>query len=159
LLEAVDAIQLELLAQLGAEIIHPVALRRARRGGLPLVVRAFDDGAPQTVVRPRSGRASRSGKGPRRTDDEGVVMLAVDRRERVARISLVGPAARMPERPALPADGNGSFTKGGMRIVWAAVAVAKAAPAARAVHATACGIRGPAGDGAPSWCERAAYFG
>jgi aspartate kinase len=159
LLEAVDAIHLELHAQLGAEIIHPVALRRARRGGLPLVVRAFDDGAPQTVVRPRFGRASRSGKGPRRTDDEGVV-IAGGRPQgaRVARISLVGPAARMPERLALPADGNGSFTKGGMRIVWAAVAVAKAAPAARAVHATACGIRGPAGDGAPSWCERAAYF-
>jgi aspartate kinase len=122
-LPAVDALQLELLAEQGAEIVHPVAVRRARRGRLHLVVRALDDAAPQTVVRPST------------TADEGVLMLAVDRKERVARISLVGPAARMPEVLPLPAHGEGAFDEGGMRVVWAEVPVAAAASAAQAVHA------------------------
>ena len=37
-LESVDAFQLELLAEAGAEVVHPVAVRRARRGKLRLVV-------------------------------------------------------------------------------------------------------------------------
>src|SRR5918999_4681397 len=51
-LPLVDAVQLELLAELGAEIVHPVAVRRARRGRLDLVIRALDDDAPRTLVRP-----------------------------------------------------------------------------------------------------------
>lgn len=123
-LETVDAIQLELLAELGAEIVHPVAVRRARRGRMPLVVRALDDDAPSTVVRPNAG-----------TDGSGVLMLAVDRKERVARISLVGPAALMPEILPLPAHGEGSFDAGPMRVVWAEVPLLSAAAAAQAVYA------------------------
>jgi aspartate kinase len=123
-LPAVDALQLELLAEMGAEIVHPVAVRRARRGRLTLVVRALDDEAPQTLVRPAS------------SEDDGVLMLAVDRKERVARISLVGPAALMPEVLPLPAHGEGAFDDGGMRVVWAEVPVASAASAAQAVHAS-----------------------
>ena len=123
-LPVVDALQLELLAELGAEVVHPVAVRRARRGRLNLVVRALDDGAPRTIVR----AASR--------DEDGVLMLAVDRKERVARISLVGPAGLTPEVLPLPAHGEGSFDEGGMRVVWAEVPLASAASAARAVHAT-----------------------
>ncbi len=122
-LETVDAIQLELLAELGAEIVHPVAVRRARRGRMHLVVRALDDDAPATVVRPASH------------DDDGVLMLAVDRKERVARISLVGPAPMLPEILPLPAHGEGSFDAGPMRVVWAEVPLASAAAAAQAVHA------------------------
>jgi aspartate kinase len=122
-LSAVDAIQLELLAELGAEVVHPVAVRRARRGRLQLVVRALDDGAPQTTVRPSGDDAA------------GVLMLAVDRKERMARISLVGPAARMPELLPLPAHGEGSFDEGGMRVVWAEVPLAQADQAAQAVYA------------------------
>lgn len=122
-LEVVDAIQLELLADLGAEIVHPVAVRRARRGRMQLVVRALDDDAPSTVVRPGGGVG------------DGVLMLAVDRKERVARISLVGPAALMPEILPLPAHGEGSFDEGPMRVVWAEVPLASAAQAAQAVHA------------------------
>lgn len=121
-LPEVDAIQLELLAEMGAEVVHPVAVRRARRGKLRLVVRALDDAAPQTVVRPTSR-------------DEGVLMLAVDRKERMARISLVGPARLMPEVLPLPAHGEGSFDEEGMRVVWAEVPLAAAASAAQAVHA------------------------
>ena len=123
-LEIVDAIQLELLAELGAEIVHPVAVRRARRGRMQLVVRALDDDAPATLVRPSAAGA-----------EDGVLMLAVDRKERVARISLVGPAALMPEILPLPAHGEGSFDAGPMRVVWAEVPLASAAQAARAVHA------------------------
>ncbi|HSI99853.1 MAG TPA: aspartate kinase [Patescibacteria group bacterium] len=123
-LPAVDALQLELLAEMGSEIVHPVAVRRARRGRLNLVVRALDDDAPQTVVR----AATR--------DDEGVLMLAVDRKERVARISLVGPASLTPEVLPLPAHGEGAFDEGGIRVVWAEVPVASAASAAQAVHAS-----------------------
>ena len=123
-LPAVDALQLELLAELGSEIVHPVAVRRARRGRLNLVVRALDDDAPQTVIRPAS------------RDEEGVLMLAVDRKERVARISLVGPASLTPEVLPLPAHGEGAFDEGGMRVVWAEVPVASAASAAQAVHAS-----------------------
>ena len=123
-LETVDAIQLELLAELGAEIVHPVAVRRARRGRMQLVVRALDDDAPATLVRPSAAGA-----------EDGVLMLAVDRKERVARISLVGPAALMPEILPLPAHGEGSFDAGPMRVVWAEVPLLSAAAAARAVHA------------------------
>ena len=123
-LPAVDALQLELLAEMGSEIVHPVAVRRARRGRLHLVVRALDDDAPQTVVRPSS------------RDEEGVLMLAVDRKDRVARVSLVGPASLTPEVLPLPAHGEGAFDAGGLRVVWAEVPVASAASAAQAVHAS-----------------------
>jgi aspartate kinase len=123
-LPSVAALQLELLAEMGSEIVHPVAVRRARRGRLELVVRALDDEAPQTVVHPSPD------------DGNGVLMLAVDRKERVARISLVGPAAMMPEVLPLPAHGEGSFDEGGIRVVWAEVPVASAAVAAQAVHAS-----------------------
>ena len=122
LLPTVDAIQLELMAELGSEVVHPVAVRRARRGRLELVVRALDDEAPRTLVRP----AAREGA--------GVLMLAVERKERIARISLVGPAALMPELLPIPAHGEGAFDEGGMRVVWAEVALAAADSAAQAVH-------------------------
>ena len=125
-LPVVDARQLELLAELGAEVVHPVAVRRARRGRLQLVVRALDDDAPQTMVRPVR-------------DGDGVLMLAVDRKDRVARISLVGPSALMPEVLPLPAHGEGAFDEGGMRVVWAEVPLASAASAAQAVHASYMG--------------------
>jgi hypothetical protein len=129
LLEVVDALQLELLADLGAEIVHPVAVRRARRGRLRLVVRALDATQPQTVVRPvrRSGSAAE--------EPLGVLMLAIDRKERIARISLVGPARMMPELLPVPAHGAGSFDEGGMRVVWAEVPVEHAAGAAQSIHA------------------------
>ena len=120
----VDALQLELLAELGAEVVHPVAVRRARRGRLQLVVRALDDAAPKTVVRPAG------------SDEGGVLMLAVDRKERIARISLVGPASRMPEILPLPAHNEGSFDEGGLRVVWAEVPLASADRAAQAIYAT-----------------------
>lgn len=126
-LPVVDALQLELLAEMGAEVVHPVAVRRARRGRLHLVVRALDDEAPQTVVRPTS------------REEDGVLMLAVDRKERMARISLVGPAALTPEVLPLPAHGEGSFDEGGLRVVWAEVPLASAASAAQAVHASFMG--------------------
>jgi aspartate kinase len=125
-LPAVDAVALELLAELGAEVVHPVAVRRARRGRLRLVVRSLDDSAPATEVRPRPDRG---------TTGTGAMLLAVDRKERIARISLVGPAERMPELLPLPAHGEGSFDEGGLRVVWAEVPVAFAAQAARSVHA------------------------
>ncbi len=55
-LAAVDARQLELLAELGSEVVHPVAVRRARRGRLRLIVRAVDAGQPMTEVRPGTRR-------------------------------------------------------------------------------------------------------
>ena len=55
-LPTVDALQLELLAELGAEVVHPVAVRRARRARLRLVVRALDAGQPMTDVLPRARR-------------------------------------------------------------------------------------------------------
>jgi hypothetical protein len=76
-------------------------------------------------------------------DDPGALILAVDRKERIARISLVGPAARMPELLPLPAHGEGSFDEGGLRVVWAEVPVGLAAQAAQAVHAGLM-ARGPA---------------
>ena len=88
-----------------------------------LVVRALEDDAPQTVVRPSS------------REDGGVLMLAVDHKERMARISLVGPASMTPEVLPLPAHGEGAFDEGGMRVVWAEVPVASAAIAAQRVHA------------------------
>ena len=125
-LPAVDALQLELLAELGSEVVHPVAVRRARRGKLRLVVRALDAAQLMTEVRPNLWRSGR---------DAGPMMLAVDRKERIARISLVGPAERMPEILPLPASGEGSFDEGGLRVVWAEVPVAQAARAAQGVHA------------------------
>jgi aspartate kinase len=122
-LATVDAFQLELLAEAGAEVVHPVAVRRARRGKLRLVVRAVGDG-PSTEV-----RSLRAGEG------EGPMLLAVDRKDRIARISLIGPAARMPELLPIPAHGAGSFDEGGMRVVWAEVPIEQVARAAQAVHA------------------------
>jgi aspartate kinase len=124
LVPEISAIQLELLGELGAEVVHPVAVRRARRGRLRLVVRSLDDAAPSTEVVPRPAR-----------DDPGALILAVDRKERIARISLVGPAARMPELLPLPAHGEGSFDEGGLRVVWAEVPVGLAVQAAQSVHA------------------------
>jgi aspartate kinase len=134
-LAVVDAVQLELLAELGAEIVHPVAVRRARRGRLPLLVRALDASQPQTVVRPRPSRRSRAAAEAVELTPEGVLMLAIDRRERIARVSLVGPADMMPELLPVPAHGAGSFDEGGMRVVWAEVPVEHAASVARSVHA------------------------
>jgi aspartate kinase len=125
LLAEVDALQLELLAELGAEVVHPVAVRRARRGRLWLLVRALDGSAPQTTVRPVRSRG----------EEAGVLMLAVDRKERIARVSLVGPAAMVPELLPIPAHGAGSFNEGEMRVVWAEVPIEQAARAAQAVHA------------------------
>jgi hypothetical protein len=71
----------------------------------------------------------------RGSTEAGVLMLAVDRKERMARISLVGPAELMPELLPLPAHGEGSFDEEGMRVVWAEVPVRRAAQAAQAVHA------------------------
>jgi aspartate kinase len=134
-LDVVDAVQLELLAELGAEIVHPVAIRRVRRGRLPLVVRALDALQPQTVVRPRPSRRSRGSVDPVEPAPEGVLMLAIDRRQRIARVSLVGPAGMMPELLPVPAHGAGSFDEGGMRVVWAEVPVEQAGSVARSVHA------------------------
>lgn len=122
-LASVDAFQLELLAEAGAEVVHPVAVRRARRGKLRLVVRSVGEG-PQTQVLAR-----------RTEDDEAPMLLAVDRKDRIARISLIGPAARMPELLPIPAHGAGSFDEGGMRVVWAEVPIEQVARAAQAVHA------------------------
>ncbi|HEX2142053.1 MAG TPA: hypothetical protein VHK28_07265, partial [Candidatus Limnocylindria bacterium] len=127
-LPAVDALQLELLAEMGAEVVHPVAVRRARRGRLHLLVRSTDGVQPQTEVRPGQPR-------PRVGALELPPMLAVARRERVARISLVGPARLLPDILPIPAHGAGSFDEGPMRVVWAEVPLEQAAPAAQAVHA------------------------
>lgn len=122
-LASVDAFQLELLAEAGAEVVHPVAVRRARRGKLRLVVRAVGEGPSTQVL-------------ARRTDDaEAPMLLAVDRKDRIARISLIGPAGRMPELLPIPAHGAGSFDEGGMRVVWAEVPIEQLARAAQAVHA------------------------
>jgi len=75
---------------------------------------------------------------PAAPESDGVLMLAVDRKERMARISLVGPAALTPEVLPIPAHGEGSFDEGGMRVVWAEVPLAAAASAAQAVHAAYC---------------------
>jgi aspartate kinase len=130
-LAEVDAVQLELLAELGAEVVHPVAVRRARRGRLNLVVRAIDPSQPSTVVRAVA----------RREAGGGVLMLAVDQREGTARISLVGPAGMTPDVLPVPAHGAGSFDEGGMRVVWAEVPLDQAPSAARAVHASVMGSR------------------
>ena len=61
-------------------------------------------------------------------------MLAVDRMERIARVSVVSPAAMCPELPVL-AHGAGSFDEGGMRVVWAEVPLEHAARAAQGIHA------------------------
>jgi aspartate kinase len=124
-LPVVDAVQLELLAELGAEVVHPVAVRRARRARLRLVVRALDEDQPMTEVQPRARRGA----------EPAGLMLAVDRRDRIARLSLVGPAASTPELLPIPAHGAGSFYESGMRVVWAEVPVDQAGAAAQAVHA------------------------
>jgi aspartate kinase len=123
-LTAVDAVQLELLADLGAEVVHPVAVRRARRARLRLVVRALVADRPMTEILPRASR----GEPP-------PLMLAVDRKERIARLSLVGPAGSMPELLPVPARGAGSFDEAGLRVVWADVPLEQAPSAARAIHA------------------------
>ena len=135
-LATVDALQLELLAQLGAEVVHPVAVRRARRARLRLVVRAVAEDRPMTEVLPR----------PRRDGPGPGLMLAVDRKQRIARLSLVGPAPAMPELLPVPAHGAGSFDESGLRVVWADVPLDQVAPAARAIHAAlmASPARGPA---------------
>ena len=143
-LASVDARQLELLADLGSEVVHPVAVRRARRGRLRLVVRALEEDQPITEVRPGGRRHGTRGE----ADAAIGLMLAVDRKERIARISLVGPAARMPELLPIPAHGAGSFDSDGLRVVWADVPLDQAGPAARAVHAslmaaTPAGARSP----------------
>ncbi|MEO8251802.1 MAG: hypothetical protein ABI578_04930 [Chloroflexota bacterium] len=122
-LATVDAFQLELLAEAGAEVVHPVAVRRARRGRLRLVVRSVAQGQ-STEVRP-----SRSLEG------DAPMLLAVDRKDRIARISLIGPAVRMPELLPIPAHGAGSFDEGGMRVVWAEVPIEQVARACQSVHA------------------------
>jgi aspartate kinase len=122
-LASVDAFQLELLAEAGAEVVHPVAVRRARRGKLRLVVRSVGEGPSTQVLARRTG------------DDAAPMLLAVDRKERIARISLIGPAGRMPEVLPIPAHGAGSFDEGGMRVVWAEVPIDQVARAAQAVHA------------------------
>jgi aspartate kinase len=132
-LAAVDAVQLELLAELGAEVVHPVAVRRARRARLRLVVRAVGAGQGATEVLPRARHGTLSG-----------LMLTVDRKERFARLSLVGPAADMPDLLPVPAHGAGSFDEAGLRVVWADVPLEQAAPAARAVHASLMAARSPA---------------
>jgi hypothetical protein len=106
--------------------VHPVAVRRARRGRLALLVRALDSAAPQTVVRPTRARGEMG---------DGVLMLAVDRKERIARVSVVGPAELTPELLPIPAHGAGSFDEGHMRVVWADVPGDQAARAAQAVYA------------------------
>ena len=126
LLDSVDALQLELLAELGAEVVHPVAVRRARRGRLALEVRSLDAGGARTVVQARRRRGEEA---------DGVLMLAVDRKQRIARVSLVGPAGRVPELLPIPAHGAGSFDEAGFRVAWSEVPVEQAARAAQAVHA------------------------
>ncbi|HET6379421.1 MAG TPA: aspartate kinase [candidate division Zixibacteria bacterium] len=128
-LPVVDALQLELLAEMGAEVVHPVAVRRARRGRLRLMVRSTDGSQPQTEVRPGAPR------GRSQPDALAGPMLAVARRERVARISLVGPAAVLPDLLPIPAHGAGSFDAGPLRVVWAEVPLEQLASAAQAVHA------------------------
>ena len=123
-LPTVDATQLELLAELGAEVVHPVAVRRARRGRMTLLVRALDPATPMTEVAPRGGPPA-----------DRRLMLAVSVSDRIARLSLVGPASRMPELLPIPAHGAGSFDEAGLRVVWAEVGVEQLGPAARAVHA------------------------
>ncbi len=121
----VDAVQLELVAELGAEVVHPVAVRRARRARLRLVVRALAADRPMTAVSPR----------PLRGDVGGGMMLAVDRKERFARLSLVGPASEMPDLLPVPAHGAGSFDESGLRVVWADVRLSQVDAAAQAIHA------------------------
>ena len=131
-LDEVDALQLELLAEQGAEVVHPVAVRRARRGRMPLLVRALDAPAPQTVVRavrPRgaeaSGGADAGGRphGAHRAGQRG------------------GSGSDGPRAAAGPAHGAGSFDEGGMRVVWAEVPLEHAARAAQAIHAALTRLR------------------
>jgi aspartate kinase len=125
-LPTVDARQLELLAALGAEVVHPVAVRRARRGRMPVEVRALDADAPRTLVSPGRGRQAGS---------EGSLMLAVDRMERIARVSVVGPKPMVPDQLPVPAHGAGSFDEGAFRVTWVEVPLEQAARVAQAVHA------------------------
>jgi aspartate kinase len=126
LLPAVDALQLELLAELGAEIVHPVAVRRARRGRMPLEVRSLDAAAARTTVRPVPAR----GEG-----ELGGLMLAIDRKERIARVSVVGPKPMVPDQLPVPAHGAGSFDEGAFRVTWVEVPLQQAAHVAQALHA------------------------
>jgi aspartate kinase len=123
-LDVVDAQQLELMAELGSEVVHPVAVRRARRGRARLVVRALGEDQPMTEVRPGSR-------------DQAVIrpMLAVEQREGGARLSLVGLPHDLPETLPVPAHGAGAFDRAGLRVVWAEVRFDQVGMAARAVHA------------------------
>jgi hypothetical protein len=71
-------------------------------------------------------------------------MLAVDRKQHFARVSLVGRAAEMPELLPIPAHGAGSFDEAGLRVAWADVPLEQVAAAAQAVHAALMAGRGPA---------------
>jgi pimeloyl-ACP methyl ester carboxylesterase len=70
-----------------------------------------------------------------RGEPASALMLAADRKERIARLSLVGPAALMPELLPVPAHGAGSFDEAGLRVVWADVPLEQVASAAQAIHA------------------------
>ena len=61
-----------------------------------------------TPKRPRPWSAPCGSRG---AQAQGVLMLAVDRKERIARISLVGPAPMTPELLPLPAHGEGASTR------------------------------------------------
>ncbi len=125
LLPVVNAVELELLAELGAEVVHPVAVRRARRARLRLVVRALaaDQASTEVLPRPPRGEVTTS------------LLLTVDHKEGFARLSLVGPASDMPDLLPVPAHGAGSFDEAGLRVVWADVPPEQVTAAARAVHA------------------------
>jgi hypothetical protein len=114
-------------------VVHPVAVRRARRARLRLVVRAVAADQAATEVLPRARRGT-----------QPALMLTVDRKERFARLSLVGPAADMPDLLPVPAHGAGSFDEAGMRVVWADVPLEQVSAAARAVHAGLMAGRRPA---------------
>jgi hypothetical protein len=82
---------------------------------------------------------------PARGAPAGGPMLAVDRKERFARLSLVGPRGTMPELLPVPAHAAGSFDESGLRVVWADVPLDQVASAARAIHASCMGAAQPSG--------------
>ena len=87
-----------------------------------------------TEVLPRVAGRGVAGRGT-----PGRLMLAVDRKERMARLSLVGPAASMPELLPVPAHAAGSFDESGLRVVWADVPSDQVGAAAQAIHAALMG--------------------
>ena len=108
-----------------------MAVRRARRARLRLVVRAVGSDQPMNEVVPRPRRRSAESGAA----EAGGLMLAADRKERIGRLSLVGPAPAMPELLPVPARGAGSFDESGLRVVWADVPLEQLASAAQAIHA------------------------